>query len=55
MRSVELEAVVRLEAHPLVAVPRFDGLQTRMNFLGAFCSSMPADCSRNTKGPRCRP
>ena len=22
-----------------------------MNFLGAFCSSMPADCSRNTNGP----
>ena len=22
-----------------------------MNFLAAVCSSMPADCSRNTKGP----
>ena len=53
--EVDLEAVVRIEARPLVAVLDLDALQDAHETLAAFCSSMPADCSRNTNGPRCHP
>ena len=51
-REVELEAVVRIEARPLVAVAHFDGRRARAGSAWrAACSTMPADCSRNTNGP----
>ena len=43
------EAVVGLEPDPLVALDTPTAFFTRRNF-AAFCSSMPADWSRNTKG-----
>ena len=53
--EIDLEAVVGIEARPLVTVITCRLSRMRVNRLGAFCSSMPADCSRKTKGPRCRP
>jgi hypothetical protein len=49
-REIEAEAVVGRKARPFVAVPDLDRLLDAQEFLGAFCSSIPADCSRNTKG-----
>ena len=51
MAKTDLEPVERLEARPLVAVLDPHVFLMRMNRFGAFCSSMPADCSRNTNGP----
>jgi hypothetical protein len=49
--EVDPEAVVGLEARPLVAVLDLDGPRMRTKRFGADCSSMPADCIRNTNGP----
>jgi hypothetical protein len=46
----QAEAVVGREFRPLVAVLDATAFLTRMNFLAAFCSSMPADWMRKTKG-----
>ena len=49
--EVDLEAIERIEPRPLVAVIDLQAFLDADEALGRRCSSMPADCSRNTNGP----